>query len=274
MSDPSSVGGGETKPSTLSEWLEWKQRHPSDYKTFDLIEITEQRKISKPEINALASKISSARVDPELVRRAAEKVGWKNAATTLVVPMLPTLPNVRKGLFGETLAGMTLVDFFGYQIPVQKLRYSITKNQTLPGTDIIAVKYKDGGLTELCFVEVKLRTGEDTAAAKEAYGEIQRQRVQKIPALLSFITARLQAEQNPLFDLFLRYLLDRHDTTKIESTHICLVWEKMNWSEKTLVNLEDSITTPSASVLTVDLVIIENLVPLVGSVFEELVLGG
>src|SRR5712691_11907730 len=99
-----------------------------------------------------------------------------------------------------------LEQFHGYKIPVQKLRFKITKGESLPGTDILALKTNiEGLITEVCFIESKLRTSSDNRAAIEGCNQLQGDYNSKFPDMVDFVTQRLYERQDPLFRPFLLY---------------------------------------------------------------------
>ena len=129
-----------------------RRKVPWKFKVADLSEIAERT----PELLAYLEELAkTARYSRKFLESAAQELGWKKIQS-LVAAKQPTLPNIKRGDFGEALSVAVLAEFDAYIVPVPKLRYKITKNQTLPSTDAVAFKVKDGRITEVSFVESKL----------------------------------------------------------------------------------------------------------------------
>ncbi len=56
------------------------------------------------------------------------------------------------------MATRLLSEFHEYLVPIVKLRFAITGGQSLPGTDVLVLRAEQGRLTEVSFVESKVRT--------------------------------------------------------------------------------------------------------------------
>ena len=118
--------------------------------------------------------LRDARADPSLFRTAAEALGW-DAVEEWLEDAVPTGTTARRGQFGEVLSAAALGEFHEYVVPVQKLRYAITAGQSLPSTDVLAVALDEESqaIEEVCFVEVKLRTGPNTSFGTAGYRQLQ-----------------------------------------------------------------------------------------------------
>ncbi len=174
----------------LANWLAYKSMS-SSYKKFDLIDVEEKTKLEKNVTSYLKKLLLDARIDPKMLSNAARRLGWEKTLNLLVQPSLPTKPKKRLGDFGEILTNAILVELMGYTIPVQKLRFTIKPEQSLPGTDTIAIKRKNGYISEMCFVESKLRTSNDyysCRAAVEGYDQLKRDYSSRVPDMIQFYT--------------------------------------------------------------------------------------
>jgi len=254
----------------LSKWLAWKLRDPSPYRKFKLTEIDEKIQIT-PEVKShLVKLFTEARFDQCFLLAVAKRLGWAKVVTELVTPSQPTVATARRGFFGEVLVCAMLTEIFGYLIPVQKLRFAISANQSLPGTDVIAIKKDGGTISEICFVESKLRTTADTYFAVQGYKQLKEDYSQRIPDMIRFVLARLHERKDPLFYEFLEYVFDRRDLTNIERFSLGLTCEHGSWTETVLENLEEEVNNTSLPNLVVQRTRIKNLATLVKEVFQAI----
>ena len=257
----------------LSDWLVCKARTSSPYKKFDLFEIDERTRISKEVRPYLGKLLLDARIDPNLLRNVAKRLGWKKTERLLVAPSKPSKPRKRRGDFGEILTNAILVEIMGYTIPVQKLRFAISSERSLPGTDTIAIKKGNGFFSEMCFVESKLRTANDPyscRAAVEGYEQLKRDYLERVPDMIRFILARLHDRGDPLFYDFLNYLDNRQDLTYIDRFRIGLTWEHEKWKEEVLEILEEEVDDTGLPRLVVQRVRIQELSLNVKDLFESI----
>lgn len=252
----------------LSNWLKWKAPDSKLYENFDLVDIDEKTEIDQNIKPYLEKLLLKARFNTSVFQSLANQLEWFEVEKFLAESM-PSIPTARRGFFGEVLTCALLVEFFGYVIPVQKLQYTISANRSLPGTDAIAIKKSGKTISEVCFVESKLRTTNETSASIQGYRQLREDYSEKIPEMILFTLSRLQETNDPLFDDFLRYTVDRHDLTYIESFCLGLTWEKGAWTEKVLENLEDDIDRDFPP-LSVKLIRIENLAETIKDVFETI----
>lgn len=250
----------------LAAWIGCRTRSPSKYRRFAVIDGLEKIPPSDEVKRHLSSLLQAARFDPDFIAALSRELGWMTVAEK-VKNMTPRLVTNKRGRLGEALACGLLEQVHGFQIPVQKQRYIITRDQSLPGTDAIALRLNpEGVITEVCFVESKLRTVADTAAALQGYDQLVRDYDDALPHMLLFVAERLRSEHHPLESAFFRYLRERSDETDLDSFGLFLVWEKAKWSETALQNVEDS--DPQLSPVHVHVVLIDGLAQLVDEVFE------
>ena len=144
---------------------------------------------------------------------------------------------VKRGDFGEAVTVDYLKCVEGYLVPVMKLRFKMAANQTLPGTDCIALKVSEETLTEVAFVESKLRTSQDLDVAVEGARQLERDAGDVTPELLVFVARHLRETGNPLADLFEEYVFRRD--TDLDRFLLVLLHERDAWDERVLQNLED-----------------------------------
>lgn len=230
----------------------------SAFKHFQVRDVEESVPISSKEKLHLCKLLTQARTSTQLVKVAAQRYGW-DKVKDLVRAAQPTLPKAQRGEIGEVIGAALLEEFFGYTIPVPKLCFTITANQSLPSTDVIAVKSAGGNLTEVCFVESKLRIKHDPYAAKTGYTQLKEDYLKKFPDMIRFVAERLLEKSDPLFNAFVAYLFERRETVARESFFIGLVWEQAVWKENALDHLDDEAPDPTLPRVVVGAVRIKNL---------------
>lgn len=253
----------------LNTWLNWNERDPCPYSQFKVIDIEQKADLSPEVTSYLNGLLRAERFAPEYLGAMSEYLGWQRVRDLIVATQVPRTIAVKRGEFGEVLITAILEQFYGYSIPVPKLRFKITANQSLPATDVLALKIDDkGSIAEVCFVESKLRTSSDDMAAVEGHRQLQEDYESKLPDILSFISQRLYERKDSLFDAFASYLCDRRDTTDRDTFRLSLCWEHSAWREKVLENLQDDdVTLPR---LTVHVIRINNLRQLTDELFAAL----
>ncbi len=173
---------------------------------------------------------------------------------------------MRRGNFGEVMAAELLTEFYHYEVPVRKLRYALEGDVSLPGTDIIALRVVDGRLDEVCFVESKCRTTTNTGTASEAYGQLMKDAEAEIPTMVRFVADVMKETKHAASELFEDYMFSRSEMRSVETFCIFLLWEKDQWSDSVLSNLEASVTGPAQRV-HVERAIIQGLKGLTEEVF-------
>jgi hypothetical protein len=120
-------------------------------------------------------------------------------------------------------------------------RFKITANQTLPVTDVLALKVdQHGAIVEVCFVESKLRTSVNNMIAVNGYEQLRQVKDSQFPLILRFICERLHERRDPLFQPFFSYLSNRRDTSEMETFRLSRCWERVYWREECLQNLEEN----------------------------------
>ena len=215
----------------LGQWLNWRERQPSTYSAFEVIDVEE---ICRPssEMKAYVSRtFLNARTDPEYLEEMTELLGWQKVKELIVERGVPKQTEIKRGEFGETLIGAILEQFHGYKIPILKLRFKQIGNETLHGTDTLAlVVDSEGVITEVCYVESKLRTDNsrmDVAVA--GYKQLKSDYEDKLPQTLAFISQRLfeqrhNSQMKAWFNAFKSYMQDRTDTIEKDNLAFDTLW--------------------------------------------------
>ena len=126
-------------------------------------------------------------------------------------------------------------------------------------------------MSEVCFIECKLRTTNATGAGLEAYDQLVKVRRQRLPVILGNVLNYLKSTDSPLYNLFLQYMASRAVQPANESYRIALVWDVNQWSERVIENLEDR--GVELTPMTVDVVKIADLRSLYGEVYDSLGVG-
>jgi hypothetical protein len=207
----------------LEEWLTSVDRTPAPYSDFGVVDVTELAEPAEAILDEVSALLRDARVDPSFFRASAQALGWERVEEWLQ-EAVPVGTTARRGQFGEVLSTAVLEEFHAYVIPLQKLRYAITAGQSLPSTDVLAVAVDEDSQTvaEVCFVEVKLRTGPDTGIAAIGYRQLRDDYGRRLPDILRFIAERLHERGDQLFDPFMSYLARRDDADGVDTFRLFL----------------------------------------------------
>ncbi len=242
---------------------------PSPYKQFETRDVQEVGEVENRMLAYLSTLLVRSRVSAALIEAAVRQYGWKRTQQ-LIASTQPTLATAQRGELGEVVSCAMLTEFFGYSILVSKLCFAITANATLPSTDAIAVKSSAGNLTEVCFVESKLRVNYDSSVAKKGYAQLVSDYSKKFPDMIRFVTEQLLREDDPQANSFLSYLFDRRETVARESFFLALTSDQAAWSENSLANLEAEITDPTLPRVMVAAVRIKGLEKLSDELFRSI----
>lgn len=273
----------------LSTWLTSRKRSASSFSSFETIDLEESFElgvectkciggVSLPPRalglrDYLVQALIHSRNDEKFLKDLASYFNWGTIKASIVLPSIPTILTAIHGEFGELLTDLVLVELQNYTIPVPKRWYMITADQTLPGSDTLAIKLGDGKLIEACYVESKLRSTNDTMAAKEAYEELVRKHNQNMPVIVTFTLKRLHEQNSPFLEPFMEYMRDMSVADQRDTFWMGLTWEKSAWSEKVLDNLEayaTSISTVGGNPkCSVHCLIVKDLRALIENVFAS-----
>lgn len=255
--------------NTLSIWLKCTAQQPCQFAHFNLMETQEISQITPQTKAFLRTALINAKVNLNVFQAYANRIGWARVEQLIVQDFLAKGMRMRRGFFGEVLMCKILEQFSDYTIPVQKWRHSITSDQSLPGTDTIAIKTANNSITEVCYVESKLRTTRNRNAAVEGYDQLKADFLKDIPDMLIFVLSRLEERNDPLFSAFQKYVFDRKNTINIEKFYLGLTWEDTAWKDETLKDLESAMGEPGFPALTVNKTRIVNLAVLVAGLYED-----
>jgi hypothetical protein len=178
--------------------------------------------------------------------------------------LIPSMTSVNRGDFGEDVTALILQDHLNLIIPVHKLRYKITANQTLPGTDLVALACRpDGQIEALHLAESKLSTSGDLDAGAKAHSQLQIARDASYATILLFVARAISRDNPSLLREFIAFLRNRSDF--IDQHHIALTYEAATWSDEVLSRLPErpELVEP----LTVHVTLLEGLASLIESVY-------
>jgi Cap4 SAVED domain len=221
------------------------------------------------EIAARISKaLTSARVNEVAGAQLQTRLGKTKYREFLAKVAAPKRDTVRKGDFGEVLAACCLEDTLGYHVPVKKLRYAKIRRDDLPtGIDAIALAVDASSrLSEVCFLESKLRTGQDNGFAVEAHDQLELTWRESLSEHQLFMMNVLADRGHVLLDDFLAYMADQH--TCVESFSIALHSEATAWSDLALEKLSE--LPPSLKPLTVYLFRVSQLAAAIQESFDHI----
>ena len=211
----------------------WYNSDASSY-CYGIYEIASSSVLSPTE---LANLMRDAYWGTDYLAGVAKRYGWEGVHDKILRPRADTRPSVRRGDFGEAVTVEYLKAVEGYHIPVIKLRYKMSANQTLPGTDCIAFRFSDNKLVKVAFVESKFRTAKDLAVAVQGTKQLQQDADSANSETLVFVARQLRKTNNPLTELIEGYIFDRE--AELDEFLLVILHEGATWDEQILVNLED-----------------------------------
>jgi hypothetical protein len=238
-----------------------------------VFEIDEKVQMDQQARQHLAKLVQNARCAPKIYDDFVVRAGWTEARKLLAAQTQPTNQKMRKGFFGEVLICAILAEFFGYLIPVEKWHYAIIANQSLPGTDAIDIKADANSVYEVCFVESKTRTTNDTMAAVKGYRQLKDDHSKRIPDMIFFAMCRLQERNDPMYETFLNYVFDRRNLSGTETFCLGLTWDINMWTEKALENLEEEIDNSQSPRLVVNRILVKDLTRKIKQLFGTIGIG-
>jgi hypothetical protein len=247
----------------FSGWLSASVRNPSGF-SFAVTDLTEPA--SPPSIDQLASIMRDGYWGEDYLTNLADRYGWTAIKQNLLDARAGTRLAIRRGDFGEALAGEYLKEVEHYHVPVNKLRFKVTASQTLPGTDCVAFNVQDGKLTEVCYVESKVRTALDLAVAVQGCKQLQKDAAEAVPQIIPFIARQLSQGNDVMAQIVEAYLFSRD--TELDTFKLLIFHDSSCWDERVLQNLHDE--DLRLSPLTTYCVKIAKLAQLSDSVFAHL----
>jgi len=219
----------------MERWLTPQDRSPNSYRTFTVIDYL-TKPITDDVKNYLCELLKQNRINPAFLEAAKKRLSW-HKLKLVEQAKIPNQLTVQRGDFGEAVATAVLVKLHGYRVPVQKLRFAVTGNQSLPSTDVLAVKENSNRLTEVCFVESKLRTTTAKQAAVQGYKQLEHDQSLFVPHMIVFVAERLFEAGDPMADKLLDYLNSREDMN-LDTSSLNLFFDDSVWTDELLENLE------------------------------------
>ncbi len=259
------LAGSDLWESDLLEaWLTSEKRDTGDI-PFLINDVVERGAPGEAIINHLIQLVQEQCLDLEFFRDAAESLGRQDILD-MVEASLPSRMPVRRGAFGEILIAELVETFHGYRVPVRKLRHTVTGNQTLPGTDILALRWDGTEVQEVCFIESKLRTGRDDGAAAQAYNQLEADSQKAMPIILPFVARQLRGTQPELYRAFKSYLRRRKEEPDLETYGVSLTWDLDSWREQALSRLQGKVDLTG---LVVHVIRVKSLAQLIDRVFQH-----
>jgi hypothetical protein len=248
----------------INGWLNSSNRSVTAF-PFNVVDVQEIPG-AVPQAEKFASLLREAYWGEDYLSGLAARYGWEAVKERFLQARMDTQLRVKRGDFGEAVAVQYLTEVENYSIPVAKLRFKITSNQTLPGTDCIAVKVTNSKLVEVCYLESKLRTTKDLSVAIAGANQLKQDADITLPEIVTFVARRLRQEHNNLAGFIEEYIFSRD--TGLDSFKLMLFQERNSWDEKILENLNDE--EIELRPLCVYVVKVDNLVTLSNNAFTAL----
>jgi hypothetical protein len=221
--------------AVLRTWLDQADRIEQErrFLVVDLFEV--ETPPSEAVINHLGSLLASAKIDLNVLSDLREALGHERGSARVSPSKNEAL---MKGDFGEVLMSAHLEVFDEYALPVQKLRFQVTPEQSQTGTDLICLRVAGDDISELHFVEGKVRIPLDRDVALGAHKQLVDARAEGFATVIAFIADRLYADRPDLYQQFSRYLRSR-EAEDLDTYGVCLVHEHETWNEAVLSKLDD-----------------------------------
>ena len=218
----------------VADWLKPSPRPASTF-SFEVTDLKETPAV--PSSHELADLLAESYWGKDYLANIADRYGFEAVRDKFLRSRAGARLHVRRGDLGEAVTVDYLKNVEGYLVPVMKLRYKIGTNQTLPGTDCVALKLSDADLAEVVFVESKLRTSLDLSVAIAGSQQLKQDADSTTPEILTFMARQLRDANNPLTVPFEKYLF--HRDTELDKFLLILLHESSTWDERILKNLED-----------------------------------
>ena len=219
---------------SVADWLNPSPRETTDF-SFEVTDLEETSEAPSPA--ELADLLVESYWGRDELADLADRYGFREVQDRILRERAQANPAVKRGDFGEAVTVEYLKTVDGYLVPVPKLRYKIGANQTLPGTDCVALKLSDDILTEVLFVESKFRTTRDLSVAVSGTQQLKQDAESEHAETLVFMTRRMRDTNDPLTGLLESYLFERNTT--LDKYLLMLLHQADSWDERILVNLED-----------------------------------
>ena len=124
----------------LNKWLQCSERNPRPYSLFVVIDDEQIAALSLQISEDLLFLLTASRFDPDFLKTVSQRLGWQNINNSTINKQVPKQVKIKRGQFAKALIKAISQEFYGYKIPVPKLRFRITSAQSLPATDNSSIK--------------------------------------------------------------------------------------------------------------------------------------
>ena len=219
----------------VADWLKPVPRVDSgfSFQVTDLVEETSEA----PSSTDLANLMRDSYWGTDRLANVANRYGWSAVREKFIQARGGTSVAVSRGDFGEAVTVQYLKEGEDYIVPVMKLRYKVAANQTLPGTDCLALKISENVLAEVAFVESKFRSSRSPSVAVEGAKQLKEDSDSALPDILVFVARMLSERGDPLAQLMEDYIFQRN--LDLDQYILMLLCDQGIWREIILENLED-----------------------------------
>jgi hypothetical protein len=175
---------------------------------------------------------------------------------------------ITRGEFGEILCTDILEKFFDYIIPFYKLRVAnINPDLSEHGIDVYGIKMKDDEISEISFIESKVRTNYEENILIEALDQLDNYFQDSLVDWHEFCLKQFFSTKSNYFEPFMRYLNNRLDLQHIYSFKLFLNIDKESWDDWIITNLSDSEKTlPKLEVLIIQ---VQKLAEFIHYIYEN-----
>jgi len=252
----------------LSDWLVCEELNPCPYQPLSVVMVEEETEYNDTIKSELCSLLIYHLFDIDSMTASASS-DVDEIPNDVIRKRLPTVDNMKKGYFGESLTSFLVSEYSGYYIPVKKLHYRISPNQSLPGTDVIGFKVREGAISGICFAESKLRTRYETQIGSSAYKQLITDYDTKQSGFLYFILKILHDKSDPFFNLLMHYMEPLYSTLGNDEFIVSLIIDNSVWSDTILSNIQSDVndTYPKTIVFAGKINDLENLID---GVYEDI----
>lgn len=223
---------------SLSSWLEIAERSSAPDAAFAVLDAQQSVATDNRVLGHISHLLINERHNPALLSTMAQRLGWNRVTTQYLQALSPRQSTARRGEFAEAITNVLLEEHLALVIPVRKLRFKITSDQSLPSTDTLALRCdSEYRRLEITFVETKLRTTLRAETVTAAHDQLSRDVSEEFPTILGFVLTVLHDRNDPLYEPFLDYLRDRADRRNSEHHIVSIVCDANAWHERVLEHL-------------------------------------
>lgn len=185
-----------------------------------------------PSSEVLAPAILDHLVSDELLATA-ERLLPPSKLRLFLQTRLPGPKILRRGVFGEVPSVCLLKEFQGHVVPIKKLRHRTASHDSPKATNVLAIRINDeSGITEVAYVEVKVRTTRDhlDQLAVTAHDQLQKDCKAEIAEIMGFAAEVLCGRNEVLLESITEYLRRRNEE-ELDSHHIFIVVDRSCWRD-------------------------------------------